>query len=1444
MKKPFVALLLLVGAAAMVANMAFAQAENLTEPGNRLVNAKMMQDLMKSRAQRLNTSSTQVDPDTVWLGHSYTDHWSATTNYWNLYTGVNLPGVADPNNAIWDWDHSTGLVEHGVGDSLTGWWPMRRSYGLTGGLTLSDNSRPWWAIDAGNQVNYVMNLGPGGKRTIGVVGVWHADPGNTAGNAVMWSPLSGGKSAWCGLRGHGDNTVVDAITNNPFNQTAAEFNGTATDKTNPTTKHYPGYSSQIDQMLYRDLAPSAGQALNISFLYRTRMSTGVDLAAATRTGWFHGDPLAVNTGNFISSTAAGANAPIDSFMVYVGVPVNDAACLYSDGVTRPVYDPQRRWFSEVLRIFDAPYYEIFSTSGHQPTDTLSATPSATVTIPGSYVDALRNAAGNTSQRVRLVFRVKTNRGFDDEGTAYSSLGRGAAQIDDVVVNAVNIGDFEGSEQGGTNTIDNRTGASPLTNWKSTGKPPAIYFHPRALADLTYNDLCGPPESPARFCNIYGTVISAGNFDDGERAGDSRILSDREIQHGMFSPTINFTTDLLNPTTPNSQGLTASMVDVTDDYYVWYDLYAGIFNLNFTGNAWVFGSMCYPATMNNGGKAWGSLLAPGFQIFNPEPQCFSDIEPFAAYNLIGSSNVGGVPDSVRIWLGTQQQCFRFAVTLGCNSADGAYFDNVSFGFVDDNSATQVSSTSSVNTGAIAIDIWQLWNDAFPFNETAGLPGLAAFDTTTAMLKGGINNAPSTGNTSRFDVPADTLSIAAGNVTSTAGEATTTRLDLVFRILPGPGNYQIAAGRSYPLVNTMQLLQLPTNQANVAVSGDASFWGQFMADPGAFGTAGGHYGGTFWDPMTWNSARMDTSEFNIFRVISGPGKPGVGTGLAAGNYMTTFHELDPKFNTLGYNKNVCFVVDTTATAVQLNITCNSVPAWVTTVPQSRTGWNGSAVTKEFTKIIPDGLLTPGSHVQYFFRKQQSAGLGNPTIAPDTNTVNPQFSEGGNTSDGHRWQQFSVLPDRWKGFTAAGMACMLAIDNNDRRGSERIWVSVMDSVGGTAASKWGAHNGWHAAGDASVNDPAGFVSNNQQPGTTWDLYGVKASESLTTQANAFGSRYANRASMGLLDGKTIKTGPTKEMLRTYYRVLALLTGDLNSGILGPFANRSQDDIDLLNDYLTNSGGTAQPRGFLVTGDGFGQSEVQTGGVVASHTAFLTQKLGWSLRNASYQSVSGNANDCADLLTTNIITTNGDVYGIGNSCLWSNDLLQTNPAIGEATDASFYEPVGVNAPYTASVYKAPNGTRPWIALSEGWDIEHIFGRYCESSNGRVAYYYNMLNNVFGSLCTLTGTPATTLDVPQNDRGGKYANFMKIGNSVMRAGNATIRFGVAGSDRIKVKLYDVTGRQIRTLADRAFPAGEHSLTWDGSDDSGNQVARGVYFARIEYATKGAPINGRVVVLR
>src|SRR5580765_6981488 len=125
-------------------------------------------------------------------------------------------------------------------------------------------------------------------------------------------------------------------------------------------------------------------------------------------------------------------------MVYVGAPVNDAACVYSDGVTRTVYDKQRRWFSEVLKIFGpgANYYEIFARTGDNPADTLAATPtpsSGAIVVPSATISSV---LGGVAGQVRLVFRCKTNRGFSDgdsRNSGYTSFGRGAVEVDDVTI---------------------------------------------------------------------------------------------------------------------------------------------------------------------------------------------------------------------------------------------------------------------------------------------------------------------------------------------------------------------------------------------------------------------------------------------------------------------------------------------------------------------------------------------------------------------------------------------------------------------------------------------------------------------------------------------------------------------------------------------------------------------------------------------------------------------------------------------------------------------------------------------------------------------------------------------------------------------------------------------------------------------------------------------------
>jgi hypothetical protein len=333
---------------------------------------------------------------------------------------------------------------------------------------------------------------------------------------------------------------------------------------------------------------------------------------------------------------------------------------------------------------------------------------------------------------------------------------------------------------------------------------------------------------------------------------------------------------------------------------------------------------------------------------------------------------------------------------------------------------------------------------------------------------------------------------------------------------------------------------------------------------------------------------------------------------------------------------------------------------------------------------------------------------------------------------------------------------------------------------------------------------------------MYGVKAAETLTMAAGQLGSRLANRANMGFAAGRESRQGPTPEMLRAYYRTMTILTGDLNTGIFGPNSNRSQNDIALFNDFLTNAAGQPQPRGLFIQGDGIGQSEKSVT-FDPVHTAFLTDKLGVIFRSPSYQSLSGNLNDCADLLTTTALTTSGDIYGVANNCAWSNDVYNRNPALAETQEGAFYENVGVNGPYVSDVVKIAVPARNWVALS---------------------YYYHMLFGVFGGICQTTGL-CLSLDVPEVGDGRPFVNFMKIGNAVMRQGLATVRVGIAHPGRLQILIYDVAGRRVRTLADRVFPAGEQVLQWDGTDDAGAKVGRGVYFVRSSNE-KG---TGRIIVL-
>ena len=261
----------------------------------------------------------------------------------------------------------------------------------------------------------------------------------------------------------------------------------------------------------------------------------------------------------------------------------------------------------------------------------------------------------------------------------------------------------------------------------------------------------------------------------------------------------------------------------------------------------------------------------------------------------------------------------------------------------------------------------------------------------------------------------------------------------------------------------------------------------------------------------------------------------------------------------------------------------------------------------------------------------------------------------------------------------------------------------------------------------------------------------------------------------------------------------------------------------------------------------------MLPAHRLWLATQLGVILVNGSYASAASNNNGCTDLTSTAVISAT-DIYGVGMSCFYTDDVIQYNPSLPGAQNVSWYAPTGSGSgtvQYAASVWhrRQPlNDPLNYVSLVDGFDLADLWSRYCTTTYGQQAYTYNVMTKVFGQVCGVWASPCPLYygcdGTPVSGDAAAIANFMKLGNSVVRSGSANVRFGVAATGRVRVRLYDLAGRVVRTLADRTYAGSqEYSVPWDGRDDTGRALARGVYFARIDYAS-GAAISGRIVMLR
>ncbi len=76
-----------------------------------------------------------------------------------------------------------------------------------------------------------------------------------------------------------------------------------------------------------------------------------------------------------------------------------------------------------------------------------------------------------------------------------------------------------------------------------------------------------------------------------------------------------------------------------------------------------------------------------------------------------------------------------------------------------------------------------------------------------------------------------------------------------------------------------------------------------------------------------------------------------------------------------------------------------------------------------------------------------------------------------------------------------------------------------------------------------------------------------------------------------------------------------------------------------------------------------------------------------------------------------------------------------------------------------------------------------------------------------------------------------------------TIAYEVsAGGGQVTIEVYDVAGRLVTTLVNGLEPEGEQTVTWDGLNANGEQMATGVYFYRMH--AEGIESSRKMLLLK
>jgi hypothetical protein len=457
-------------------------------------------------------------------------------------------------------------------------------------------------------------------------------------------------------------------------------------------------------------------------------------------------------------------------------------------------------------------------------------------------------------------------------------------------------------------------------------------------------------------------------------------------------------------------------------------------------------------------------------------------------------------------------------------------------------------------------------------------------------------------------------------------------------------------------------------------------------------------------------------------------------------------------------------------------------------------------EREEILPNGLFTPGTRVEYFLKARYIGG-GAEFLLPDT--------AGGN------FLEFEVLPMMERVQGELRWPCLVLANHSvDREEDGRYSIEPVKEA--LAA--------------------AGF---------TFDEYDRVLSTSTS------GAGIGRPSSSGPYQGP----GATVPQLSAYQGVI-VCGGSYKYPLYSP-------DVSVLDGWLANSD-SLRPRFVWLNGDNIiKRLTLSWGSTFLQHrlcASFVSETYfgtsgdmtyclpldGWSGGQIACAAIGGPENESL-VLARNRCPRAFDIGGVSGAagCSGAKELAYNESVYGETYASSI-----------SGIVQQSGG--PWFrSLLEGYDLTVLkndaslgppkCGPDAGSANALASWVDCVLHDFGGiehsSYCDQSwcvgveepgaGVPGPSVIVTRLEQ--SYPNPMNP--------TAVVKFSVGEPGKVALRVYDAAGRVVRTLFDESVVApGTYEVAWDGRSDGGTRVASGVFFYQLEAA--GFRSAKKILILR